>query len=368
MIQHAEERIRTELREAILSLCSVMSVSGYENRSAQMLTNTLSSFFDEHRTDAVGNHLFVRRCGREGAPMILIDAHYDEVGMLVSEICDGGFLRVVSVGGLSPTVLQGADVLIYGQKTVRGVIASTPPHLRGGGKDEESLSPCEELLVDTGYTKETLSELVSVGAPVGFAPCYGTLLHEQIMGKSFDNKACAAAALYGVIHTPREKLAADVTVCLSCYEETSRLGGVAPAVFAQKPNYAMVIDVNLATVPDVPKRETVPLGEGISLSLSSATDRKLTRMTQLLCQDREIPHCMVVAASSTGTNAMTVQLVGRGVPVVDVGLPLKSMHTYNEVISLEDGEALVRLVSEFICSEKIAQAFAETDVVIKEVL
>ena len=366
MNNRSEEHLREELKESILSLCSVMSVSGYENRSAENLKKVLAPYFDEHRTDAVGNHLFVRRCGKEGAPRVLIDAHFDEVGMLVSEICEGGFLRIVPVGGLSPTVLQGADVLIYGKKTLRGVITSTPPHLRTGGGDKETLPPCEELLVDTGYAKESLEALVSLGAPVGFAPCYGTLLREQIMGKSFDNKACAAAALYAVIHTPREALAADVTVCLSCYEETSRLGGVAPAIFSEDPDYAMVIDVNLATVPDVPKRETVPLGEGISLSVSAATDRRLTRMTELLCRDHEIPHCTVAAPSSTGTNAMTVQLVGRGVPVVDVGLPLKSMHTYNEVISLVDAEALCRLVTEFICSEKIADAFGGTDVVIKE--
>ena len=144
------------------------------------------------------------------------------------------------------------------------------------------------------------------------------------------------------------------------------MGGIAPAVYDLSPNYAMVVDVNLARVPDAPKRETVPLGEGISLSVSSATDRRLTKMTEELCREKEIAHCMIAAPSSTGTNATSVQLIGKGVPVVDVGLPLSSMHTYNEVISLSDAETLYRLISEFISSEKIAKAFEMTDVIEKE--
>ncbi len=355
---------RKDLKNTIVSLCSIMSVSGFETHYADALHGMIAPFFDESRTDAVGNHLFIRRCGKKNAPLLMIDTHYDEIGMLVTDVTEGGFLKFTSVGGLSPSVLQGADVVIYGKKVIRGVITSTPPHLRTG--TDESLSDPEELLIDTGYDKETLLEICPVGTPIGFSPCYGELLNDRIMGKSFDNKACAAVAISAIAATPKEKLCADVALCLSCYEETSALGGIAPAVYDLSPNYAMVVDVNLARVPDTPKRETVPLGEGISLSVSAATDRRLTAMTETLCRERSIPYCMIAAPTSTGTNAATVQLVGKGVPVVDVGLPLASMHTYNEVISLADAEALSRLITEFISSETIASAFAELDVIEKE--
>ena len=355
---------REALKNAIVSLCAIPSVSGYETHHADTLFGTIAPLFDESRTDAVGNHLFLRRCGKENAPLLMIDTHYDEIGMLVTDVCEGGFLKFTSVGGLSPSVLQGADVVIYGAKTLRGVITSTPPHLRSA--DDDKLSDPEELLIDTGMDQKTLLELCPVGTPIGFAPSYGELLNDRIMGKSFDNKACAAAAILAIAETPKEKLAADVALCLSCYEETSALGGIAPAVYDLSPAYAMVVDVNLARVPDTPKRETVPLGEGSSISVSAATDRRLSRMTELLCRDAEIPHCMIAAPQSTGTNAATVQLVGKGVPVVDVGLPLASMHTYNEVISLADAESLCRLITEFICSRAIADAFEHTDVMEKE--
>lgn len=343
------------LAQEIVELCSVMSVSGYESRAAEEISRLLGGRFDSIERDAVGNCFLWKRCGREGVPKILIDTHFDEIGMLVREILEDGFVRLAPIGGLSPSVLQAADVVLYGKEALRGVIVSTPPHLRKA--DEDRLPDCEELLVDTGYSKEELEQLLPIGSPVGFAPVYRELLNRRLAGKSFDNKACAAIAAHAIAATSKEKLAGDVVLMLSSYEETSRLGGASAGAFGCAPDYSMVIDVNLATVPDVPKAETVPLGEGISLSVSAATDPALTRASQTLCETHGIAHTMIAAPSSTGTNATAVQLTGGGIPTVDVGLPLKNMHTYNEVIDLADAEALCEFVEAFICDKEIADRF-----------
>lgn len=343
------------LAQKIVALSSVMSVSGYECRGADEACRLLGDGFDSIEQDAVGNCFLWKKCGREGAPTILVDTHFDEIGMLVREILTGGFVRLAPIGGLSPSVLQAADVILYGKEILRGVIISTPPHLRNA--EENHLPDCEELLVDTGYSKEELEQILPIGSPVGFAPVYRELLNRRLMGKSFDNKACAAIAAHAIAATPKEALAGDVVLMLSSYEETSRLGGASAGAFRCAPDYAMVIDVNLATVPDVPKAETVPLGEGISLSVSAATDPALTRAAEALCKARGIAHTMIAAPSSTGTNATAVQLTGGGIPTVDVGLPLKNMHTYNEVIDLADAEALGRFVEAFVCDGEIARGF-----------
>ena len=179
-----------------------------------------------------------------------------------------------------------------------------------------------------------------------------------MVGKSFDNKACAACAIYGVINTPREALAADVCILLSVHEETVNIGGVAVGGFELMPDYAMVIDVNLAKVPDSPRYESVDFGGGVSISISAITDRKLTRMTEELCKANDIKFTRVAAPSSTGTNTPALNLVGRGIPTADVGLPLKSMHTPSEVISEGDAKELSRLVSAFVSSNEIKEAFS----------
>lgn len=340
-----------ELKDLIIELCALPSISGFEKRSTEDLKRIVGDRLEFVTVDGVGNHIFIKRCGKRNAPKILIDTHFDEIGMLVTDIADGGFLRVAPLGGIDPAILQAADVVIYGKQTLRGVICSTPPHL----KKDDKLKSADEILVDTGLTKEMAEQLIPLGTPVGFAPIYGEMLNERIVGKSFDDKACAACALWAVMNAPAEKLAGDVYVLLSSVEETNRLGGAAAGTFSVMPDYAMVIDVNLARVPDTKDFETVEMDGGISISVSAATHMELTRATQRLCIDKEIPHSMIAAPSSTGTNAASVNLTRDGVPTVDVGLPLASMHTYNEVISMKDCRTLTRLVEEFVCSEQIAR-------------
>ena len=145
-----------ELKELIISLCSTMSISGHESQSHENVKALVGKYFDEIRTDNVGNILLVRRCGKENAARVLIDTHFDEIGMLVTGIKKGGFLSVTSVGGVDPAILQATDVVIYGKETLRGIIASTPPHLRKG--DGKKLSEISELLIDTGYSEEEIRE------------------------------------------------------------------------------------------------------------------------------------------------------------------------------------------------------------------
>lgn len=352
------------MKELIFATCSIMSVSGFEGRGKDALNALIGEHFDRYETDAVGNHYFYKNCGKENAPTVLVDAHFDEIGFIVTETLDGGFLRITSMGGVDPCIMQASDVVIYASEKIRGVVASIPPHLTKG--DGKKLPKITEMLIDTGLelNKDELAEVIPVGTPVGFSENYGTLScegenGEVLVGKSFDDKACGACAAFAVINTPKEELSANVCLLLSAYEETSKLGGVSPATYRVYPDYALVIDVNLARVPDTKAIDTVPFAKGISISVSAATDRRLTQMTRELCAEKEIPFCTVASPSSTGTNATSVNLVRDGVPVVDVGLPLKNMHTYNEVISMKDAESLSKLVTEFICSEKLAKAFGK---------
>ncbi len=346
-----------ELFEKIIKTASMMSITGYEDYEDVALREWVSGEFDNIETDALKNRVLVRRCGRENVPKILVDTHFDEIGMYVGDIKEGGFLSVVNIGGLDTRILQAADVMIYGKKVIRGVITSTPPHL-ARAEDKEKLCTVDKLLIDTGYDKETLSSLVSVGTPVGFAPKYTRLGEKMLAGKGFDNKACAACAISAITKVRREDLAGDVYLLLSAHEETDRLGGVVCGAYRIEPNYAMVIDVNLGRTPDTPRHETVELGKGVSVTLSAVTDRKLTARVCELAAEKVLPIQKIVSADSTGTNAATLGLVGGGIPTVDVGLPLKSMHTYNEVLHLDDCQNLEELIAAFVCDKKTAEVFS----------
>ena len=344
-----------ELKDLIPKMAALMSITGYETYDADALS-ALMTGFDKDWTDAVGNRIFLRRCGRENAPRILIDTHFDEIGMYVTEVLEGGFLRVESVGGLDARTLPSAAVKIYGKRVIDGVIASVPPHL-SHLSDKEELSPVSKLLIDTGYPKEELEELLRVGTPVGFAPSYEYFENERLVGKALDNKACCAIAAWALMNTPREQLAGDVYLLFAVHEETDRIGGTAVGGFTADPDYAMVIDVNIGRAPGTKKSESVELGKGPSIARSAIIDRKLTQMTERLADEKGIAWQRSVDAVSTGTDTTSLHLVGKGIPVVDVGLPLRAMHTYVEMIDLADAKALAALVRAFVCDAEIAEVF-----------
>ncbi len=340
-----------ELKEFIIKMASLMSVTGSEGYDAAGL-DLLMAGFDEQVTDALGNRIYIRRCGRADAPRILIDTHFDEIGMLVTDIKEGGFLSVTGVGGLDARTLASARVRIYGDEVIDGVVGSTPPHLASGDK---KLTPVDKLLVDTGYSKEELEKIVRIGTPVGFAPEYRTLAGGRIAGKGFDNKACAAIAAKAILDLPADTLAGDVYLLLSVREETGKYGGVAPATLAVNPDYAMVIDVNLGFMSGAEKRECVEMGKGPSLARSPVVDRNLTALLEKICDKEGIPWQIAVEPKRLGTNTEELRLVGAGVPVADVGLPLTSMHTYNEALDMRDAEALCRLVAAFVSDKTIGE-------------
>lgn len=343
------------LKERILAVSALFSVTGYETAQSEALAPLITGF-DDDTTDAVGNRILVRRCGRANAPKILVDTHFDEIGMYVSGITERGFLRICAVGGLDLRTLPGTAVRIFGKEIIEGVIALPPEETP---ENKEKLTPVAGLLVDTGYGRETLESMVRVGTPVGFLPRYEEFPGERLVGKGFDNKACAAAAVDGILAAPRDSLAGDVYLLLSVHEETDRLGGTAAGGFAIDPAYAMVIDVNLGRTPDTRRRDTVALGEGISISRSVVCDRHLTDLSLALCREKEIPVQIAVAPVNTGTNTGALHLTGKGIPCVDVGLPLRAMHTFVEMIDMKDAKALARFVTAFVCDHEIGEVFGK---------
>ena len=344
------------IKQWILDLCGLMSVSGSESYDENKLMELVRPFFDSVERDPVGNYLFLKKSRRENAPRLLLDTHYDEIGMMVREILEGGFVRITNIGGLDPRILPAAEVVLYGEKPVFGVIVSTPPHLQKPGESSK-LQDVRDLLIDTGYTKETLEKVLPIGSPVGYMPRYTELEGGELAGKSMDNKACGACVIKALSETDPDELAADVYVLFSAKEESSSTAGANVGAYRADPDYAMCIDVNLGKTPDVSKDETVELGKGISLTYGPVVSRKLTDRTAELCRNAGLNVQPYIATRSTGTNTVKIVLGRAGIPTVDVGLPLKYMHTYNEVLVLKDAEDLCRLVREFVCDARIAEEF-----------
>ena len=342
-----------KIRNYIKELCDIMTVSGFEYREKEKILSIDEGFFDEAIADNVGSYLFIKRSNKKDAPRLLIDTHIDTIGMIVTEICDGGFVKFTSVGGLDAHVLGGCEVFIYGKERVYGVITSTPPHLLSK-EDRSKLDTIESLYIDTGYSKEALSEIVSVGSPVAFAEDIISLENNVICGPSFDNKASCASALDAIIETDKDELSFDVYLLFSCREESGAFAGAFTGATRAKPDLAISIDVNFAKAPDVDEFVSVKMGKGPSVSLSCVTNRKYTKKVVALAEREGIPYQLVAEPNNVGTNGNALGLTNLGVICVDLGIPLGSMHTFSETVSLCDCKSVSLLLSSIMKSEKLA--------------
>ena len=342
--------------DILRTLCAVMTVSGNEQNAMDTLRTRFSGDFDEISRDNARNILLTKKSSRENAPRILLDAHLDQVGMIVSTITDDGFCTVLPIGGLDRQILPGARLLVYGKsRTIPAYIASYPADC--GFPD--GVPAMDTLRLDTGYTKAQLTEMgIGVGTFVGYGAEITELFNRRIIGCGFDDKACAAGLLSAVLDTDRAALQFDVTVCLSAGEE---IGAAAAdcAVCGVHPALAIVTDVNFAETPGMAITESSPIGDGPMTSLSAVTDRQLTRRIISLAGEKEIPLNPVVESTSTGTNANTVFFCADGIPTAVVSIPLGCMHSYSEYLSLDDGEAFAELIGAILTDPVLAGIYGK---------
>ena len=329
--------------EILNELLACPSVSGAERYACARLDALLSRVFDEVRSDPVGNTYGIRRSARPDAPTLLIDAHFDTIGMVVTGHLSDGFLTIAPVGGLDLRVLQGAEVTVCGRREIYGIVTSTPPHLRDP-KSRDTLETVDKLLIDTGCATSSLKVDAPVGTTVTFRAPVLTMQNRVIASPSLDNKACGAAAIAAVASLPSAPLCHTV-VLLSACEEIGGFRGAKTGTYRVDPDYAVVLDSNFAAAPRVSEEDAIRMGEGPSVSLSSVTDRSYTKNVLALARGENIPLQVVCEPMNVGTNGNIVPLVRYGIPTVNMSLPLGNMHTYAETISLSDADALVRLLA-----------------------
>ncbi|MBQ7761706.1 MAG: M42 family peptidase [Clostridia bacterium] len=341
------------IKQRLRALCEIPSVSGHESsyfdEILKVLTKEEKGSLDEIRTDSFGNLILVKKSNKENAPALMLDAHLDIIGFMVTEICDGGFLKIISIGGLDTRVLPATHVYVNGKEKIFGVITSTPPHLRKGDSQVPSV---EDLMVDTGYSKEKLQELVSVGDTISFSPMFTPLLNNYVSGIGLDDKACVCAILDFITKVDKNSLEYDVYGVLSAQEETGKWGP-ARVAFNLDPDVAIITDVNFAKQKGVSENESIECGKGPSVDISSLCNRKLTKNIIRLFKENNLDHQIICEPGRTGTNNDAVSVSGQGIRTAILSVPLKSMHTPSEVVKLDDIKTLSKAF-ELIATSKEA--------------
>jgi putative aminopeptidase FrvX len=334
--------------KAVLSELSTMAgPSGFEHEVARRVSDLMRPYVDEVNTDALSNVFGIKRSKKDGAKKLLMSAHIDEIGLMVTKIEDG-FLRFRTIGGIDPRVLPAREIKVLAELPMYGVVGALPPHLQT--RDEmKSPLPLEKLSIDVGLSQEEAERLVPIGTPAVFVEKTVELGEQLFSGKALDDRACFVMLLRMLELLKDEELSVDLVVLASSQEEVGTRGATVGA-FRHDPDYAVAVDVTHGQTPDAPKEGTFKIGEGVPITMGPNITRKLSDRLIKLAKANEIPWHPEVAEGRTGTDAWPMQVTRKGVATALVSLPLKYMHTPCEVISIEDLENGAKLLSEFVKS------------------
>ncbi len=325
----------------IEALSHVSGISGREENTAAYFYEKLLPLCDEIKIDRMGNVLALIRAKKKRAKTILIDAHSDEIGFLVSEHLGGGFVRLARVGGMDPGVLPASEILLYGEETVHAVVSAKPPHLLSA-EDRKKKQKLDDLVVDTLLDDETARRLCPLGTPAVFSAGATRLPEHKIASRTLDDRVACLALVALAEGLEKEKLSANILLCLSVQEEVGSLGAMT-AAFSEQPDTCLSVDVSFSTYPGQNSR-MLEMGKGAGISFSDTLSRTLSRDLIRVAREQKIPFQLLGEPGETGTNAHEIQVAARGIPSVIVSLPLSYMHSPSEVIDVRDLEEAVNLL------------------------
>lgn len=283
--------------------------------------------------------------GADSSRKIMLDAHIDEVSMIVTSVSEDGFLTVSKCGGIDLRTLPAQRVTIHGKERVHGVFCSTPPHLSQGETKFENIA---DFKIDTMLGARAC-DLISAGDYVTFYSDAKPLLNNRVTGKSFDDRAGVVCLLELAERFSTNPPPFDVVFVLSDGEELG-LRGSRTATFDVSPDEAIAIDVSFGNAPDVSPDDCGKLSNGAMIGFSPVLDSGISKKLVRIAQENGIPYQSEVMGRSTGTNSDVISISKSGVKTGLVSIPLRNMHTPAEVIDLDDIKSVCDLIEKYILS------------------
>lgn len=320
----------------LMEMLKTNSPSGCEDEMRELILSRVKDM--DHFVDSMGN-VIVHKKGN--GKKVLISAHMDEVGFIISKITDSGALKFKTVGGIETTVLAGKKVVI-GKNKVTGVTGSKAIHLQSAGERDNMLS-VSDMIIDIGARDKADAESkVKVGD-------YGTFASEAVefgdnllKCKGLDDKVGCAALL----ELLKMETDLDLYAAFTTQEEVGCRGSIIAASYV-KPDYAVVFEGTTCSdvFPTPDERTVTKLGNGCALTAmdrAAIADREMLEMAKKVAEEAGIPY-QIKRTTMGGTDAGSIQRTGSGVKTVVISTPCRYIHSPVCVMNKSDFEAQIKL-------------------------
>lgn len=331
------------IRDTLEQLCAAQGVSGAEDSAARVALRLLSQFADHAYVDDF--HCVIGEIGNDPSKKtLLLDAHIDQIGLIVTYLREDGFLKVAPVGGIDIRTLPAQTVTIHGKEKIKGIISTLPPHVQ---TDEKKAVKIEDTVIDTGLSYDRLKEVVSLGDLITLDGAFCDLLDGRVSSPAMDDRSGVAAILYALYLTQKKDLKFNIKVLFSCQEEVGCRGAKMGA-FTLNPDYAVAVDVSFGRHPEEKAVKTGIMGDGAMIGIAPTLDREVYERLTELAKQHECSYQFEIMNGKTGTNADEISVTKCGVKTGLLSIPLRYMHTPVETVQLSDIESVAKLLAAFM--------------------
>lgn len=324
-------------------LCNACGVSGDEGEVRDIILREIRPYADEITVDTIGNVICLKK-GLSHEKKVMLSAHMDEVGFIVSGITDKGYLEFKNVGSIDTRVIISKRVLV-GAKRIPGVIGMKAIHLQSKSEREE-VPKVKSLFIDIGAKdKEDAEKYVQRGDYVSFATRYSELENGSIKAKAIDDRA-GCYILTELIKMPQKY---DTYFCFTTQEEVG-LRGARVAAYRIMPDIALVLEATTcADVHNSPIEKSVTdLGNGAALSFMDARTIVGRRYIEFLKSISDGIKIQYKKTTAGGNDAGAIHQTGTGIAAASVSVPCRYIHSPVGVCKKSDIDAVERLAQKFL--------------------
>lgn len=324
----------------IKELTGLNGVSGNEKEVRDYIIEKIKYLCDSISVDSIGNIIAYKK-GNSSRMKVMLSAHMDEVGFIVSGHSEKGFLKFKPVGGIDDRILPGKKVLV-GKKRLSGVIGSKPIHQQER-EEREKISKVKNLYIDIGAdSKEEAEKLAPLGEFIAFDSDYLEFGSDRVKAKALDDRVGCAVLIEALKHS----FDYDLYACFTVQEEVG-LRGAQVAAFQVMPDIALIIEgTTCADVPEVEAYEySTVLGNGAALTIMDRTcycDKELVSFLFDVAVRNNIK-VQYKQTTTGGNDAGQIQRTGTGVKTASISVPCRYIHSPVSVMSRSDFECVERL-------------------------
>jgi endoglucanase len=329
----------------LASICKTPGAPGFEQQVRQLVIEEVKDLVDELEVDNLGNVYAIKR--GTGDKKVMIGAHMDEIGFMVTHIDDRGFIRFHTLGGFDPKTLTAQRVIIHGRKDIIGVMASKPIHVMSPD-ERNKVAKLSDYFIDTGLPKEEVEKYVRIGDPITREREF-IEMGECVNSKSLDNRLAVFILIETLRKLKGKKIPYDIYGVFTVQEEVG-IRGATVAALRINPDFGFGLDTTIAfDLPGAAAHEVITkLGEGTAIKIMDASTICDYRMVEFMKKtaDKKKIKWQPEILTAGGTDTAGIQRMTEGGSIAGaVSIPTRHLHQVIEMAHKSDIQASIDLLT-----------------------